>query len=451
MTFKSFFQKVYNNSLFLSSRLFLVIGVIVAIFLLAFVYEGLFGIAQLAFFALLALIIVDILMLYANVQGIEGKRVLPEKFSNGDVNPIYLPCRNAYTFPIRLRIIDEVPVQFQARDTVFELGMKAGEEKELRYELRPTERGEYHFGALNIYVAGPIGLVRKRYIFDADTMVPSYPSFIQMRQYQIMAISNRLSELGVKQVRRLGHTSEFEQIKEYVRGDDYRTLNWKATARTGKLMVNQYRDERAQHIYCLIDKSRNMKMPFEGLSLLDYAINASLVLSNIALLKQDKAGLIAFSEKIDSMLPSSNRPTHMNLIMEVLYNQQTRYLEADYERLYTTITRKVSQRSLMVLFTNFESLNALRRTLPYLKRLNRTHLLVVVFFENTELRELLASQPQSMEEIYIKTIGENFAYEKKQIVRELERNGIIAILTTPQNLTVNTLNKYLELKARGMV
>ncbi|MFK7922236.1 MAG: DUF58 domain-containing protein [Bacteroidia bacterium] len=451
MTFKSFFQKVYNNSLFLSNRLFLAIGVIVVTFLLAFVYEGLFGIAQLAFFALLALLVVDILMLYANAKGIEGRRVLPEKFSNGDVNPIYIPCRNAYTFAIRLRIIDEVPVQFQARDTVFELGMKAGEEKELRYELRPSERGEYHFGALNIYVEGPIGLVRKRYTFDADAMVPSYPSFIQMRQYQIMAISNRLSELGVKQVRRLGHTSEFEQIKEYVRGDDYRTLNWKATARSGKLMVNQYRDERAQHIYCLIDKSRNMKMPFEGLSLLDYAINASLVLSNIALLKQDKAGLIAFAENIDSIVPSSNRPTHMNLIMEVLYNQQTRYLEADYERLYTTITRKVSQRSLMILFTNFESLNALRRTLPYLKRLNRTHLLMVVFFENTELRELLDSQPQSMEEIYIKTIGENFAYEKKQIVRELERNGIIAILTTPQNLTVNTLNKYLELKARGMV
>ncbi|MEL7533321.1 MAG: DUF58 domain-containing protein, partial [Bacteroidota bacterium] len=112
---------------------------------------------------------------------------------------------------------------------------------------------------------------------------------------------------------------------------------------------------------------------------------------------------------------------------------------------------KIPQRSLMVLFTNFESLNALRRTLPYLRRLNRTHLLVVVFFENTELKDLLESQPQSMEEIYIKTIGENFAYEKKQIVRELERNGIIAILTTPQNLTVNTLNKYLELKARGMV
>ncbi|MEL6843797.1 MAG: DUF58 domain-containing protein, partial [Bacteroidota bacterium] len=243
----------------------------------------------------------------------------------------------------------------------------------------------------------------------------------------------------------------FEQIKEYVRGDDYRTLNWKATARSGKLMVNQFRDERAQHIYCLIDKSRNMKMPFEGMSLLDYAINASLVLSNIALLKQDRAGIIAFSERNDSIVKSSNRPTHMNLIMEVLYNQTTRYLEADYERLYSAISRQVTQRSLLVLFTNFESLSALRRMLPYLKRLNRTHLLVVVFFENTELRELLDAQPGSMEEIYIKTIAENFAYEKKQIVRELERHGIIAILSPPQNLTVNTLNKYLELKARGMV
>ncbi len=444
-------RRLYNNTLFLTNRLYLSVGGLVAVFLLAFIYPRLLPIGQVLFLCLLGLILLDLLMLYANRAGIVVRRIVPEKFSNGDPNPILIPCENRYTFPIRLGILDEVPVQFQARNLGFDLTLQRGETRELRYELRPVVRGEYHFGGLNAYVSGPIGLVRRRYTVDQGAMVPAYPSFIQMRQYQIMALSNRLRELGVKQVRQLGHTTEFEQIKDYVIGDDYRTVNWKATARSGKLMVNQFRDERAQPIYCLLDKSRGMKMPFEGMSLLDYAINAALVLSNIALLKQDKAGLITFAERIHSMVKAINRPTHMNTIMEVLYNQETQYLEADYGRLYTLVSRQIPNRSLLILFTNFESIGAMRRMLPYLQRLNRMHLLVVVFFENTELRELLHSSPETLEEVYIKTIAENFAFEKHQIVRELEQHGIISILTSPQNLTVNTLNKYLELKARGRV
>src|SRR5690606_40532545 len=115
--------------------------------------------------------------------------------------------------------------------------------------------------------------------------VPVYPSFRQMRKYELPAISNRLTEFGIKKIRRIGQNREFEQIKEYVVGDDYRTINWKATARRGTLMVNTYQDERAQQVYAVIDKGRTMKMPFEGMTLLDYDINASLVISNIAIRK----------------------------------------------------------------------------------------------------------------------------------------------------------------------
>ena len=135
---------------------------------------------------------------------------------------------------------------------------------------------------------------------------------------QLLAVSNRLQEAGVKRIRRLGHSMEFEQIKEYVRGDDYRTINWKATARKDGLMVNNYTDERSQQIYCLINKGRVMKMPFAGMTLLDYAINASLVLSNVALVKQDKAGLITFAENLDTFILADKKPTQMNLLLETL-------------------------------------------------------------------------------------------------------------------------------------
>ncbi len=441
----------FIKQLYLTSRLFMLAGLIIFLFIISYIFPFLFSLSIVLFIVWLLLLLVDILMMFRIPDGIVATRHTPEKFSNGDPNLIRLMLENRYPYQVKLEIIDEVPYQFQWRDNTFHLDVPPQSSKELNYELRPVTRGEYHFGVLNVYASGPLDMVKRRYREAEAEMVPCYPAYIQMRTYQLMAISNRLSELGVKPIRRLGHTTEFEQIKEYVRGDDYRTINWKATARARKLMVNQYTDERSQHVYCLIDKSRVMKMPFEGMSLLDHAINASLVISNIALYKKDKAGLITFSESVDAIVPADHRTTQMFKIQEVLYNQQSRFLEAAYERLYVFVKRKLTHRSLLILFTNFESLTALRRQLPFLQQIARQHLLMVIFFENTELSSLLSTTPKNTEEIYIKTIGEHFAFEKKQIVHELKRHGIISILTPPQNLTVNTLNKYLELKSRRMI
>jgi uncharacterized protein (DUF58 family) len=299
-----------------------------------------------------------------------------------------------------------------------------------------------------VFVHGPLQLVKRRYVFPQHHVVKVYPSYIQMRRYQLLAVSNRLQEAGVKRIRKLGHSMEFEQIKEYVRGDDFRTINWKATARKDGLMVNNYTDERSQQIYCIINKGRVMKMPFGGMTLLDYAINASLVLSNVALVKQDKAGLITFAENLDAFVLADKKTTQMNLLLETLYKQQTQFLESDFEKLFSVIRNRISNRSLLILFTNFESVESLQREMPALKRMARYHLLLVVFFENTELRALTEKKVHKLEDIYIKTIAEKFAYEKRLMVKELHMNGILSILTTPENLTVNTVNKYLELKTR---
>jgi uncharacterized protein (DUF58 family) len=184
------------------------------------------------------------------------------------------------------------------------------------------------------------------------------------------------------------------------------------------------------------------------MTLLDYAINATLVLSNVALVRQDKAGLISFEKNIDTFLPADKKPTQMNLVLETLYRQQTEYLEPDFEKLFSVIRNRITNRSLLVLFTNFESLEGLQREMPALKKMARYHLLLVIFFENSELKSLIESNAKTIEDIYIKTIAEKFAFEKRQMVKELHKNGIPSILTTPENLTVNTINKYLELKTR---
>ena len=400
--------------------------------------------------ALVVFTLLDILILFFVKKGVSARRILPEKLSNGDENPIEIHIKNYYTFPIVTKIIDEIPFQFQKRDFLISKKLKVKQDKAFTYNLRPTERGEYAFGNLIINVRSPLGFISRRFDFSTNEMLPTYPSFIQLRKFDLIALAYR-NEFGLKKVRRIGHTMEFEQIKEYVLGDDIRTINWKATAKRNQLMVNQFQDEKSQPIYSVIDKGRVMKMPFDGLSLLDYAINATLVMSSITLKKQDKAGMFCFSKKVENRVVAERRTSQMNLILETLYNIKTDFHESDYSKLYADIKRNINQRSLLFLYTNFETLDGLERQLPYLQAIAKQHVLVTIFFENTELEELISKPAKSIPEIYNKTIAEKFSYEKRLIVKELESRGVYAILTKPENLTVNVINKYLEFKARGII
>ena len=424
---------------------------IIALFCCAFIFPVLYSATWYLFFILLVFFGLDILILFSSKNGIDAERITPEKLSNGDENPIIVTLKNYYTFAISVKVIDEIPFQFQLRNFEINRKIKNASQDEFQYKLRPTERGEYFFGNLNIYVSSPLRLISKRYKFGYDQMVPTYPSYIQLRKYDLIAFSNNLFQYGIKKIRRIGHTMEFEQIKEYVPGDDIRTLNWKATAKKNSLMVNQFQDEKSQNIYMVIDKGRVMKMPFNGMSLLDYAINATLVLSNVILKKQDKAGMFSFSKKVENRVVAEKRTSQMQKILESLYNVKTNFFESDYSRLYVDIKKNINQRSLIILYTNFETMDGLHRQLPYLKGIAKSHLLVVVFFQNTELHQITNKKSDTIQDVYDKVIAEKFLFEKKLIVTELKKYGIHSVLTQPENLTLDTINKYLEIKARGIL
>ena len=442
---KRFFKNIYLNPRFFTSA-----GLLVLLFILAHMFPGLLVIAQMLFFVFMCLVVIDFILLFKQ-KGFSATRILPEKLSNGDDNPIEISLQNNYNFTSAITLIDELPFQYQKRDFEINTSLEKQATKKITYTLRPLQRGEYFFGNLNLYATSPINFISRRFQFGKDAMVPNYPSFLQLKKYMLLAFSNSIFEYGLKKIRRIGHTMEFEQIKHYVQGDDLRNINWKATAKSNQLMVNQYQDERSQPVYSVIDKGRVMKMPFEGLSLLDFAINATLVISNVALKKQDKAGLFSFSKKVENRVVAERRPSQMNLILETLYNVETDFAESDFSRLYIDVKRNLNQRSLLLLYTNFETLDALYRQLPYLKAIAKHHLLVVIFFENTELQKVTSKTASNTYEIFEKTIAEKFIYEKKLIVNELQKHGIQSILTAPEHLTINTINKYLEIKARGLL
>ncbi len=441
----------FIKSLYLHNTFFWYLALLAAGFILSYWIKAIYPIAWVTTYILVAFFLLDIFLLYATKNGIEASRKAPQKLSNSDLNPITIRFKSAYPFKVLLSIIDELPVQFQKRDFEYKTTALKSEKREFDYTVRPVDRGEYVFGNMNIFVSTTLRIVKRRFVFQKDQMVPVYPSIIQMQQYDFLAMSNHLTEFGLKKIRRIGHTQEFEQIKEYIPGDDFRTINWKATAKKSQLMVNQYQDEKSQPIYSIIDTGRVMKMPFNGLKLLDYAINSTLAFSNVALKRNDKTGMLSFSKKIETFLPAVQKITYLNTILEKLYNINTAYTDSDFGLLYAHIKRKINHRSLLLFYTNFEHISALRRQLPFLTAIDKKHMLVVIFFENTELESLIASDAEDLQSIYHKTIAEKFSLEKRLMQKELQKYGIQTILTKPEHLTVNTINKYLEIKARGIL
>jgi uncharacterized protein (DUF58 family) len=435
----------------LTDRFFRVFVGITVLFVAGFWLSSLFVVAQALLIFLGIFLIADIFIIFRKKQALSCNRATPKMFSLSHEHQIKISIENLTGLNLNVELIDELPFQLQKRDFSLEFEMDAGSNKWVYYPFRAVERGEYHFGDIQCFIRNVIGLVSRKYTIKAEESVPVYPSIIEMKDMELKMMQRVSSLQGIKKHRRIGHSYEFEQIKNYVQGDDYRSINWKASSRKANLMVNQYEDERSQQVYAVIDKSRAMHMPFNGLSILDYAINSSLVISNIALKKHDRAGLVTFSDSIDTIIKADNKNLQIRKILEALYKEAPGREEANFEGLLQVFRQMERRRSLILLFTNFESYYALERVLPILRRINHHHLLVVILFENSEILDYSQKQVDYISEIYTQTIARKFITEKYQMTQALLQFGIQTILTRPEELSVNTVNKYIELKAKGLI
>lgn len=424
----------------------------VFLFCLGFPFPFFLVVGKTCFVVFIGVLAVDFYFLFIRKNQLTLKRVLDEKLSNGDENPLVYQFSGNFYFQPELEIRDEYPVQLQIRDFSLRIRrLNAAFDESVTQSIVPRERGEYHFGKTHVLVSSVLKLVQRRYTFDTEVTVKVYPSFIQYRKYAFLTMNDRLQEVGVKKIRQLGGNTEFEQIREYVKGDDYRRINWRATARRQSLLVNHFDEEKAQHVYFIVDKGRMMHMPFGGMALFDYAINATLVLSGVASAKGDKAGLITFSNLIGSFISAQQGTKQISTITEALYGQETRNKESDFLRLYNNIRIRVKRRSLLVMFTNFESMITLERQMPYLQAIAKRHVLLMVIFKNTEIQNFSEQTVSTVKGMYDQTVAEDYLLEKERIKNALVKQGIYTVLTEPDQLTINTVNKYLEIKAKGLL
>jgi len=439
------------KSLYISRFFFIVFGLSVVLMVTGFYLPVLLYLGQFTIVVLLIFTCLDGFLLFANKTPIKAYRNIEERLNLGDETKIELIVKNTGNQPYRLTVFDEPPYAMQARDLTFYGFVKTGSEERFSYSFKPTQRGAYEWKNIHVFIRSFVSLLERRIIIEAPQSVLVYPSVLQMKNFEFLMFNQHTQQRGIKKIRRLGHNNEFEQIKNYIQGDDIRTINWKATSRRSELMVNQYQAQRSQSVYAVIDKSRSMEHRFEGLTLLDHAVNSTLVFSNIALKKGDKIGLVTFAHKMGTQIAPNSGKRQLQRILDALFAQKTEFKEANYTLLYQSLRKTIPFRSLLMLYTNFETELAMHRALPMLKSINKKHVLVVIFFKNTDLNDELTKNPTTARELYVSTLAEDVINTKKRIAKELNRHGIQTVLTAPNELNIDTLNKYLELKSKGLV
>lgn len=439
--------------MFLTPRFFFTIAALALLSVAGFYLPWCYMLSGVGLAVLVVLLAADVVWLYGGVN-LRATRHCGRRFSHGEDNAVSLRIDNDGRTALRLVVRDELPGQFRFHDAVFPLRLAAGRGATVRYQLRPTARGTYAFGHVLVFARTLIGFAERRCRLGQPAEVKVYPAFAHLERYALTAATADLLASGQQRVRRAGNRTDFDQIRDYVAGDDYRTLNWKASARAAHWVVNTYTDERSQPVWCLIDKGRVMQRTSAHIALIDYAINASLALAYAALRRYDMPGLVTFDAHIDRTVPPSRRPDQLSELLEALYAQQVRYAETDYSALTVHLARTVRRRSLLVLFTDFTTRESLRRQLPYLRRLASRHCLLVVFFDDEEVARLAEDRDDafaSLGRLRVQALAEDFELSKQNLVAELRQSGINALLTTPRNLTTDTLNKYIELKRRQAI
>lgn len=440
------------KSFYLNNTTFYLIGTAISAFAFGLLFEIFFILGFIILAIILVIITYETLLLYKHNPTVDFNRTLPKKLSNGDEVNIIVSFKNNLSRPLKVELIENLPYQLQIFKFIKEYNLLPDQNLITNYTIIPTTRGEYQWGSAvvmsKLFLWSLISR-KEEFIFEKDK-VDCYPSFLQFSNLSLKAqIENR--EHNEMLVRRIGQSLEFEQIKEYAAGDDYRHINWKASAKKGQLMLNQYQDERSQDIYCAIDTGRTMKMPFNKQTLLDYAINATLALSKAIITSKDKAGLISFSYNKCEFLPPKKEWQQFGKINESLFNLNTGFLESDFEYLYKFARINIKRRSMIVIFTNFDSENAMHRNFRYIKDIAQRHVVLIVFFENSEISKYISQEAENTKEVYEKAIG----FEKNQkgslISRELQKAGIYTVLTPPEKLSIQVIKKYIEIKKQQVI
>jgi uncharacterized protein (DUF58 family) len=380
---------------------------------------------------------------------IEAERIHDSKLSIGADNQITLLLTNRGARPFDLTLRDEFPDAFSASAQLLRGTLPGYELLELRYTVRPPRRGDYAFAQLNIRYQSALKTFVRQASYPIGTTVRVYPNVLEVRKYDLMARKGLLLELGLRPARIYGTGTEFERLREYTTDDEFRRINWKATARRGKPIAAEYETERSQFVMSVIDTGRLMRPPVGGLMKLDYAVNAALLLSYVAAGKGDHTGLLTFADDVRTYLPPRRGRGQFYRMLEALYAVQEEAVEPDHARALSYLSIKQKRRSLVVLFTDLTTLDAAQPLIANLSRLAQRHLPLCVVMSDPDVNRLAVQPTRDADAVYRRAVAEQLLDERRTVLETLHRSGVLTIDVPADKLSVAVISRYLELKARG--
>jgi uncharacterized protein (DUF58 family) len=404
-------------------------------------------------FLLMVCTVADYIAIPRPDQILSLERVVDEKLSLGASNPVRVVVRSLFHRDLKVIVRDEPPYRFDTDGaTQQELTVLSGNRPAtLLYHVTPPAKGDFIFGDLFVQYPGRLGLIVRLGRFPSSQVVKVYPNLLETEKYEMLARRGRLMQVGIRSAKIRGGGAEFESLREYVPGDEYKKIDWSATARRGKLITRQYEAERSQNIMLLLDTGRTMLQPVQKMAKLDYVVNTALMLAYVAAGSDDKVGLMAFDAEVRAFLPPAKSKAQVYRIMESLYNIEARLVETDYPEAFQNLATRWRRRSLVVLFSDLVDPDSSAQILDAIPMLEERHRVVCVTVSDPHIVAAANKVPENSSEVYAKAVAMQVLQERRQAITALKRRGVWTIDSPPQDLSADLINHYLDLKSRSLI
>lgn len=434
-----------------STRFFILLAAGLALLSLGWLSRGALYVTLLYDAALMAAAAADYL-LSEKAGAFRVERDMEERFAMGAENEVTIRIANRSRRKVTFIVKDEYPPQMELlTPREAQLTIPAGRSRAWRYSLLPTARGKYSFGATVVRFGAPLGLLWRQLSYPTSIDVKVYPDIREARKHELYAHRNRRPEPGLRRMRVRGQGREFESLREFVIGDEIRHISWATTARRGKLITRQYTIERSQNIVVLLDAGRLMTARIGNLTKLDHAVNATLSIAYVAAAGGDNVGLVAFSRRVVSYLPPRRGRDQINLLMEELYSLEPQMIEPSYKRAFNFFGANCKRRSLVVILTDLVDRDASAELLAHTSQLIPRHLPLIITIGDTDLRELVRSTPASPGDVYRQAVAEEILRQREEALMRIRHAGGLALDVPAGRLSLELVNKYLEVKERGLL
>jgi uncharacterized protein (DUF58 family) len=424
---------------------------LVAPFVVLATWAPLIGwLALLLFTLILGVLVLD----YRAADGITRFQISREheaRLSLGADNPIRLKIHSLRRRTTHFWVRDEPPLDFQPSTQILAGLVGPRQSWEGTYYVRPLQRGDYQFADINLRWQGPLGLVVRQARVKAQDPVKVYPNLLDVRRYDLLLRKNRLQEMGLRSTRLFGQGTEFERLREYLPDDDFRRIDWKATARRNRPVTVEYQTERSQIVMCLIDIGRMMQSPVADIAKLDYVVNAVLLLGYVAAGMGDKIGMMTFADDVGHYLAPRHGRGQFYRMLEALYAVRAQPVEPDYRRAIAYYSLKVRRRALTVIFTDLSGGLGMQDLVQYVSLMARSSLPLVVTISDPDVHRTAHLVPSDSLEAYQRAAASQLLDERKLAVDTLRRRGVLTLDVPAHQLSWSMINRYLDLKGRGLL